>query len=133
MVKLHLKTEFKKLFQAISGLYTLKPTIHLLLLKCPRFPSRINNIYLISPCEIPHLASIALQSQIAGGISADTTTSQSLPTTALVRPVFLHIAHKKHEALHCLTSAPAWRGDARLICWGEGGQVSQHFPRQTKQ
>lgn len=103
----------------ISRLCALQHTFHHLLLKWPSFPSGINKDHLISPCEISHLTSIALQRQIAGGGSG---LRYRIPVTATasVRPVSLHLPHKKHEALHCLTSAPAWRADACLICW-EGG------------
>lgn len=78
-------------------------TIHRLL-KCPSFPLRINNINLISTCEIPHLTSIALQSQTAGGISADITTSESLPqpqrapcsSTSLIKTMRLGIVWPLH-------------------------------------
>lgn len=60
-------------------LFTLKPTLHHSLQKWPTFPSGINKVHLISSCEISHLTSIAVQCHIAGGISADVITSQSLP------------------------------------------------------
>lgn len=55
-----------------------------------------------------------------------------IPVTAAAseRPVSLHLPHKKHETPHCLTSAPAWRGDACLICWGR--PANQDFPHADK-
>lgn len=106
---LHLSLPFVSGFQ---------PTLHLLP-KWPSFPSRINKVHLITSCEISHLASIALQCQIAGGISADVITSQSLIQCQCARCSSTSLI-KKHEALHYLTSAPAWRGDACLICWTVG-------------
>lgn len=121
------KREFKKFFS--SHLWTLEPSICLQLLKRPSFPSRINNINLISACEIPHLAEYHSTKSNSWRHFSRRSCSPVHPTASAC-PMFLNIPHKKHEALPCLTSAPAWRKDACLICWGVGGNISL---RQTKQ
>lgn len=53
----------------------------------------------------------------------------AVTSTASARPVSLHLPHKKHETLHCLTSAPAWRGRRLLDLLGGG---SAKIPRSRQ-
>lgn len=52
-------------------------------------------------------------------------------STASVRPLSLLLPHKKQEAVHCLTSAPAWRGGG-ATAWFVGGVGQPRFPRADK-
>lgn len=100
---------------------------HHMLAKRHRLPSGINKLYLITPCEISHFTSIALQPGIAGGLSGGVITYQSFPQQECFKCPSIILSLSLNLSLSLETQDCAFsdlrtclQGDACLICWGRG-------------